>query len=234
MCSLLAGIGAGLSALSGYAQYQSQKEAIDSQAKTQAAMYNAQAEAADRNAKIESRKQEQIADNYAREAKDLRSRQRLSAGALRAQTGAAGLDMSGSAMDILSSGQEAYWQDQMTLLGNQRNDNYSSRLQQANYLYDAASNRAAASNVMEQAKRQKKALMWSTVLGTASSIAGSFIGGSGKTGSTASSGISKTYQGNLAYGATTTNNIAGRVLGLQPVSWGISSPSMFGGLGKGR
>lgn len=78
-------------------------------------------------------------------------------------------------MDVLSSGQEAYWQDQATLLGNQRNDNYASRVTQTNYLNDAASARAAAENVMANAKRQK----FGTILGTAASIAGAFGGGSG-------------------------------------------------------
>ena len=52
-------------------------------------------------------------------ARRLRARQRLAEGAQRAQTGASGLDFSGSSMDILSSGLEAYNQDQVNLLNNQ-------------------------------------------------------------------------------------------------------------------
>lgn len=91
MCSVIAGIGAGLSLLSGYSQYKT----IESQAEAQRDMYNAQAQAAEQNAKVEGKRQEQIADNYGEEARRLRARQRLSEGKLRAQAGAAGLDMSG-------------------------------------------------------------------------------------------------------------------------------------------
>ena len=212
MCSVIAGIGAALSIFSGYSQYQSQKAQIQAQADSQASMYRAQAQADEYNAKlreqeakVEAKKQEQIADQYGEEAKRLRARQRLAEGKLRAQTGAAGLDMSGSAMDILSSGQEAYWQDQMTLLGNQRNDNYNSRVQQSNYLREAennrtsaANNRTAASNVLADADRQISALRTSTILGTAASIVPMF-GGGGSSSSNASS--SKTNFGTLSANA---------------------------------
>ena len=199
MCSVVAGIGAALSLFQGYSSYQSQKEQIQAQADSQASMYRAQAAQAEHNAKIESKKQEQIADQYGEEAKRLRAKQRLLEGRQRAQTGAAGLDMSGSAMDLLSSGQEAYWQDQMTLLGNQRNENYNSRVQQSNYINKAGSSRAAAHNVLADADRQIGALKMNTILGTAASIAGNFIGGSsgGKSGSAASSSSSS---GSIAKG----------------------------------
>ena len=211
MCSVMAGIGAALSLFGGYASYESQRQQIQAQADSQASMYRAQAQADEYNAKlreqeakVEARKQEQIADNYGEEARRLRARQRIAEGKLRAQTGAAGLDMSGSAMDILSSGQEAYWQDQITLLGNQRNDNYSSRVQQSNYLREAEnnrnsaeSNRVAASNVLADADRQIGALRTSTILGTAASIVPMFGGGgsSGATSGTSSASGSGTSWG---------------------------------------
>ncbi len=160
MCSIAAGL-MGATALFGYRQQVQQAEA-------QADAYKAQAEADEQNARIEGRKQEQIADNYANEAKQLRSRQRLAQGAQRAQAGAAGIDFSGSQMDILSSSLDAYKNDQMTLLSNQRNDNYNSRVVQTNYLNDANQKRAAADNVVSSAKSQ-----WlPTLLSTAASIAG--------------------------------------------------------------
>ena len=189
MCSVMAGIGAALSLFQGYTSYQSQKEQSQAQADSQASMYRAQAAAAEHNAKIEAKKQEQIADQYGEEAKRLRARQRLSEGRVRAGAGAAGIDASGSIMDILSSGQEAYVSDQMTLLGNQRNENYNSRVQQSNYLNEAGSNRAAATNVLNDASRQISALRTSTILGTASSMLPylSGIGGSSSSSTTTSS-----------------------------------------------
>ena len=120
MCSVIAG----LTALGGIFQYRLQLQ----QANAQASMYRAQADAAEQNARSENRKQEQIADNYAAQADKLRSRRRLIEGSQRAQTGAAGLNFGGSAFDILSSSYDAYLLDQMTLLSNQRNDNYNSRV----------------------------------------------------------------------------------------------------------
>ena len=178
MCSIAAGL-MGATALFGYQQQVQQAE-------TQANAYRAQAEADERNAKIEGRKQEQIADNYANEAKQLRSRQRLAQGAQRAEAGAAGIDFSGSQMDILSSSLDAYKNDQMTLLSNQRNDNYNSRVVQTNYLNDANQKRAAADNVVSSAKSQ-----WlPTLLSTAASIAGMPSNSSPSTSNaSASSGI---------------------------------------------
>lgn len=160
MCSVIAG----LTALGGYAQYRQQQVAADNQA----AAYRAQAEANDQNAKVESRRQEQIADNYAQQASNLRSRQRLAEGRQRAEAGAAGIGFSGNQLDILSSGLTAYNNDQNNLLGNQRNDNYSSRVQQTNYINQANADRTAASNVESQAKSAGL----STILGTAASIYG--------------------------------------------------------------
>lgn len=160
MCSVMAG----LMGLSGYMQYNSQKQAADAQS----AAYNAQAQAAEQNARIETRRQEQIADTYAQQQQALRDRRRLAEGQQRAAAGAAGLGMSGSMLDILSSGYDAYTNDQMNLLTNQRNDNYNSRIAETNWLHQASSARSAAANVRSAAKTQGMA----TILGTAASIYG--------------------------------------------------------------
>lgn len=186
MCSVLAGI----TALSGYMQYQSQQEAADAQARA----YEQQAAAEQRNAEIENRKQEQIADNAARETEQLRSRQRIIAGQNRAQAGAAGLGMSGSPLDILSAGYDAYMQDKETALSNQRNSNYDSRVTESNYLNQAASHRAAASNVRDMARSQGIG----TILGTAASIVG--MGGFSGGGSAAPAST-----GGNAYGSVSSN-----------------------------
>lgn len=160
MCSVMAG----LTALGGYMQYRSQQQA----GKAQAAMYHQQAQAAQQNAKIEARRQEQMADNYQQQQRDLRSRQRLQEGALRAQTGSAGLNFTGSPMDILTSSYDAAKQDQLNLLSNQRNDNYSSRVAESNYINQAAAANAAASNARHVARMQGIG----TILGTAASVYG--------------------------------------------------------------
>lgn len=193
MCSLAAG----LMGAAGLFSYQQQVK----QAEQQSNALKAQAEADERNARIEGRKQEQIADNYAKEARDLRNRQRLAQGAQRAQAGSAGIGFSGSQQDILASSLSAYNEDQQTLLTNQRNDNYNSRVVQTNYLNDASQKRAEADNVVSSAKAQ----LIPTLLSTASSIVGvtsqsssSTGGDTGKSSASASDGLK--YQ-KLTYGS---------------------------------
>ena len=193
MCSLAAGL-MGAAGLFGYQQQVKQAE-------QQSNALKAQAEADERNARIEGRKQEQIADNYAKEAKDLRNRQRLAQGTQRAQAGSAGIGFSGSQQDILASSLSAYNEDQQTLLTNQRNDNYNSRVVQTNYLNDASQKRAEADNVVSSAKAQ----LIPTLLSTASSIVGvtsqyssSTGGGTGESSASDSDGMK--YQ-KLTYGS---------------------------------
>lgn len=209
MCSFTAGL-IGASALLGYQQQVQQ-------ANTQAKAMRAQAEADEQNARIEGRKQEQIADNYAKEARDLRNRQRLAQGAQRAQAGAAGLGFGGSQQDILSSSLDAYRQDQATLLTNQRNDNYNSRVIQTNYINDANQKRAAADNVVSQAKGQ----LVPTLLSTAASIAGAQTptasGSSGSTGGSIGNATMK-WRENTVSGMS--NFSAGKNRG-----WTITNPN---------
>ena len=155
---------AGLTALGGLFQYKQQQ----AQANAQASMYRAQADAAAQNARIENRKQEQIADNYAQQQEALRARRRIVEGAQRAETGASGLNFAGSAMDILSSGYDAYNKDAANLLMNQRNDNYSSRVAESNYINQSNQANAAAGNVKRAARMSGLA----TILGTAASVYG--------------------------------------------------------------
>ena len=219
MCSVTAGIIASslLSIGTGYVNYQSQKEAIEAQAESQASMYKANAQAAEDNARMEAKKQEQIADAYGEKQREIRRKQRLAEGALRANTGAAGLSMSGSALDIAASGEDAYEHDKITLLNNQRNDNYNSRVTQSNYEREGKNNRAAAQNVLDDADRQIGALKWGTILGTASSIAGNIIGAKwGGSSGGGSTGGSTTIGGNLYSGSP--SSIGARILGTNPAS----------------
>lgn len=173
MCTVLAG----LTALSGFMQYQGQKSAADARA----AAYRSQAEMAERNAQIENRKQEQIADNYAIQDRRLRAKERLHQGQVRAAAGAAGISSEGgSPFDIMSAGWDSYEQDKMISLSNQRNENYNSRVAQTNFENRAASYRAAADNTRRVARVQGL----STILGTATAIAGT--GAFDRAGSSAS------------------------------------------------
>ncbi len=231
MCSVMAVVGGLLTAGQGYMSYKSQVEAAEAQADSQASMYRAQAQAAEHNAKIENKRQEQIADNYGQQQRDLRARHRLNAGQVRAQAGAANLDMSGSMLDILSSGQEAYDQDKLTLLTNQRNDNYVSRAQQMNHINEAGAARVAIRNTYADLERKKNGIKWNSILGTAASIAAPFIGGSGG-GNSGGAAAGKNYQGYMISG--NPSSIAGRITG---ASWGNNPhPTMLSSmyLGKGR
>ena len=226
----MAVVGGLLTAGQGYMSYKSQVEAAEAQADSQASMYRAQAQAAEHNAKIESKKQEQIADNYGQQQRDLRARHRINAGQVRAGAGAAGLDMSGSMMDILSSGQEAYDQDKLTLLTNQRNDNYESRAQQTNYENEAGAARVAIKNTYADLARQKQGIMWNSILGTAASIASPYIGGSGGGGNSGgSSAGGTTYAGTLYTGNPTST--AGRILSS---SWASAKPTILPTMGFGQ
>jgi hypothetical protein len=166
----------------GVMQYQAQQEQADAQARA----YERQAEAEEANARYERRAQEQIADNAARETENLKHRQRLIAGQTRAQAGAAGLSLSGSPLDILSSGYDAYEQDKETALANQRNANFDKRVSESNFLNAAAGHRASADNVREAAKWQGAA----TILGTAASIYGNIGGSGGSSAGSSSAGSS--------------------------------------------
>ncbi len=176
MCSVLAGI----TGIMGVMQYQAQQEQADAQARA----LERQAEAEEANARYERRAQEQIADNAARETENLKHRQRLIAGQTRAQAGAAGLSLSGSPLDILSSGYDAYEQDKETALANQRNANFDKRVSESNFLNAAAGHRASADYVREAAKWQGAA----TILGTAASIYGNIGGSSGSSAGSSSVG----------------------------------------------
>ena len=230
MCSIMAG----LTALSGIVQYQAQQDAADAQAKA----YEAQARAAEQNARIENRKQEQVADNAARETEQLRQRQRLIAAQNRARYGAAGLSgTTGSPLDLLSASYDAYTLDKETALANQRNKNYDLRVSETNFLTEAANNRAAAENTRSAARTQ--GLM--TILGTAASIygniggGGSSAGGSGSasaSGSGISSGYSVPTTVSSNIGHTTANwnlgggySFAGRTLGNN--SYSLYKPNYF-------
>ena len=152
MCGV-AGVMMGLSALSGYNQYQQQQSAYESQAKA----YEAQAQAAQQNQKIAEQQRSQVADNYAEKQKSLDDKRRIALGQQAAEAGASGLMGTGSVLDVGASTQESWKQNSMSLLQNQRNDAMSAWIDQANYINQERQATAAASNTRAQAKKAKLA-----------------------------------------------------------------------------
>ena len=157
-------IALGLTALQGYTQYR----AADAQADAQMAYYNAQADAAEQNARIQERKGEQIADQYLQQQQKLDDRRRLIRGQQAASAGASGLAAGGSVLDVMGSSEDAYRQDSLNLLSNQRNDTWSNYVNVVNYQNQANAFRASASN----ARQQGRANRFNTILGTAASMYG--------------------------------------------------------------
>lgn len=186
MCGVIAGLTAAMTGLQLYGQRQ--------QYKAQEAAYNAQAQAADANAKImeqnqriNDRKAENIADAYGYQQSKLDDKRRLVRGQIAAAQGAAGLTGVGSGLDILGASNDAYYQDSMNLLQNQRNDIYSNRLENWNlenqkigYLNQASAYRSAAANTAQQGRLG----MLSTLSGGALSIYGMKGSGGNKTAPT--------------------------------------------------
>lgn len=174
MCGVIEGLTAAMTGLQMYGQRQ--------QYKAQEAAYNAQAQAADANAKIveqnqriNERKAENIADQYAWKQGQLDDKRRLVRGQVAAAQGAAGLTGVGSGLDLLAASNEAYYQDSMNLLQDQRNDMYDNRItnwnlenQKIGYQNQAKSYRAAAANTVQQGRMG----MLSTLAGGAMSIYG--------------------------------------------------------------
>ena len=177
------------------------------QSRAQAAAYTAQAEAAEQNARIQNRKSEQIAENAVQEQRKLDNRMRLVAGQQNAQAGASGLvGGMGSALDVYNASMEAWQEDSQNALWNQRNNTYNSYVQEVNFRNQGNAYRAQAS----AAKQAGNMAMASTLLGAASSFAGSAGGGakaSADAGGTAQMPTAAGYQA-IAYD-TVNSGISG-------------------------
>ena len=167
MCSLtlaLAGVTTGLQM---YGQQQQTKAAVASaNAQAQAAADQAaatrmqaeqqrqQAEATYQNARIQSRKGEQIAEQYNQQQQQLDARRRLAIAANNASMGAAGIVSGvGSGLDILSATNDAWEQDSLNLLSNQRNATYDNYVQEVNLRNQGNAQVAQAGNLDMEARR---------------------------------------------------------------------------------
>lgn len=138
------------------------------QGKAQAAMYNQQARVAEANARISDRKQEQIADQALQERDKMSDKMRLIQGQNVAETGAGGLTMSGTPLQLMASSYDEYNKDIQNWETNKNNSIYNEYLNGMNYRNEAITARAAASN----AKSQARMAMLGTILSGASSIYG--------------------------------------------------------------
>lgn len=138
------------------------------QGKAQAAMYNQQARVAEANARISDRKQEQIADQALQERDKMSDKMRLIQGQNVAETGASGLTMDGTPLQLMASSYDEYNKDIQNWETNKNNSIYNEYLNGMNYRNEASTARAAASN----AKSQARMAMLGTILSGASSIYG--------------------------------------------------------------
>ena len=138
------------------------------QGRAQAAMYNQQARVAEANARISDRKQEQIADQALQERDKMSDKMRLIQGQNVAETGASGLTMSGTPLQLMASSYDEYNKDINNWETSKNNSIYNEYLNGVNYRNEASSARAAASN----AKTQGRLQMLGTILSGASSMYG--------------------------------------------------------------
>lgn len=150
------------------------------QGKAQAAMYNQQARVAEANARISDRKQEQIADQALQERDKMSDKMRLIQGQNTAETGASGLMMAGTPLQLMASSYDEYNKDIYNWEQNKNNAIYNEYLNGMNYQNEANAARASAKN----ARRQGNLAMVSSILGAASSMYGikqQYAGGKMKT-----------------------------------------------------
>lgn len=171
------------------------------QAKQQEQAYKAQAQAAQQNAAIMSRQREQQAEAYAQKQSQLNDRMRLARGQALAAAGSSGLTDSGSVSDILSSSEDAYRKDSMNLLQNQRNDSWSTYVNEVNYRNQASAYNAAAKNAKANGKMQ----MFSTLVGAAANAYSKGMIGGSKGTTTATTSSDGWYDANSDFNLPASN-----------------------------
>ena len=249
MCSLtlaLTGLTTGLSMASQYQQsraqaasYEAQAQAAQQQAEAarlQAKYQQQEAEAQYQNARIQNRKGEQIAEQYAEQQRQLDAKRRLTTSQQNVQAGASGIVGGlGSGLDIYNASMEAWNQDTLNLLGNQRNaiyDNYTQEVnlrnagnamvaQSANTNLQAKQYDQQAVNLKAQASAAKTMGNWAmigTLLGGAASMYG--MKGSGGGSSGASAGTVQTPTAAPYQGVALDSAMSG-ISGYTPVTRGV-------------
>ena len=206
MCSLtlaLAGLTTGMQMAGQYQQSRAQAAAYEAQAEAA----QRQADAAYQNAKIQNRKSEQVAEQYAQEQRRLDNQRRLVVGQQRAQAGASGLAAGmGSSLDIYNASMEAYNQDSLNLLNNQRNAMFDNYVGEVNLRNQGNEYTAQSANYKAQASAAKDAgnmAMFTTLLGGASS----FIGTGGGAKASANTGAVYAAPDSIAFGTSAVKKI---------------------------
>lgn len=229
MCSLtlaLAGLTTGMQMAGQYQQSRAQAAAYEAQAEAA----QRQADAAYQNAKIQNRKSEQVAEQYAEEQRRLDNQRRLVVGQQRAQAGASGIAGGiGSSLDIYNASMEAYKDDSLNLLNNQRNAMFDNYVGEVNLRNQGNEYTAQSANYKAQASAAKDAgnmAMFTTLLGSASSMIGMGGGGgekaSSNAGGTASMPTAAGYQA-VAYD-TVNSGISGASSWLPKVQQSFTTP----------
>lgn len=237
MCSItlaLTGLTTGLSMASQYQQsraqasaYEAQAEAAKQQAEAarlQAKYQQQQADAEYQNARIQNRKGEQIAEQYAEQQRQLDARRRLAVAQQTTQAGASGIVGGlGSSLDIYNASMDAWNQDSLNLLSNQRNATYDNYVQEVNIRNQGNALVAQSANTKQQAnqydqqavnlKAQASAAksagnwaMFGTLLGGAASMMGMGGGGAAKASSVGGTAQMPTAAGYVAQTADTINS----------------------------
>ena len=258
MCSLtlaLTGLTTGLSMASQYQQsraqaaaYEAQAQAANQQAEAarlQAKYEQEQAEAQYQNARIQNRKGEQIAEQYAEQQRQLDAKRRLTVSQQNTQAGASGIVGGlGSGLDIYNASMEAWNQDSLNLLNNQRNTIYDNYVQEVNLLNSGNAlvaqsantmNQASvydqqANNLRAQASAAKSAGNWA-MIGTGLGFIGSTLAGgsSSLSGAKASAGTAQTPTA-APYQAGALDTTFGGMSGYTNVTKG-SIQGMYGSYG---
>jgi hypothetical protein len=175
--------------------------------RVQAEQQRQAAQASYQNARIQNRKGEQIAEQYNQQQQKLDARRRIAIAQNNAAMGSAGIVSGvGSGLDILGATNEAWEQDSLNLLANQRNATFDNYVQEVNHrnqgnAYTAQAyntdlqatqyDRLSASYVAqaEQAAKMGQIGVFTTLLsGAASMIGMKGAGGSSASGTEISAG----------------------------------------------
>jgi hypothetical protein len=219
------------------AAYEAQAQAANQQAEAarlQAKYEQQQAEAQYQNARIQNRKGEQIAEQYAEQQRQLDARRRLTVAQQATQAGASGITGGlGSSLDIYNASMDAWEQDSLSLLNNQRNTIYDNYVQEVNLrnsgnalvAQSANTNNQAkvydqqANNLRAQASAAKSAGNWAmfgTLLGGATSMIGVGSSGGGSSASAGGTAQMPTAAGYVAQTADTINSGISGAAGWMP------------------
>lgn len=217
MCSITMALTGLMTGMQMASQHQQTKAAVQTA--------EAQAEAAEQNAKLQNRQGELIAEQYGQKQRELDNRRRLVQGAQRASAGASGIAAgSGSALDMYMATMDAWREDSVNLLENQRETIYDNYIKVGNYNNQASSYRSMA----DAAKTAGNWGMAGTLLYGAFSMLPGLQGAGGKAAAT--TGTAQTPTAASTY-ARATDTAFGGLSGYVPKTVG-NVPGVIGTYGQ--